>query len=669
MKRFLIFGGILSLLLIALAAGGFYLLRPGFVPGLLQDVVAKKTGRTLTLAGIPRLSFWPHAAVTLEGVEFSMPANMEPGVFARAKELRVGVDLRALLARELKVTELTLVGPRINLLIDREGRASWSFEPAGKAAPESGGDDGGSGGPIADYSVAPINIENGVLAYLDERSGQAFEISNVSARLKANDRLDGGEVTGHAVWHEQKVEFSGAIKSLSRLNQGGSPGGLSLRTNNLKFDFDGRIATGKGSGIAGEVSIVSPDLRAVAHWLGNSLPEGRGLKNVSITGGIDAGGSKLALKRAKIAFDGMTASGDLALAFADAGPQFNAQLAFDKLDLNTYLPETQALPEGEDAGSNNDPGTWSATPISFSPLKGFAGKLAIATDSLIYRQVTTGPAKLEAALKNGVLDASLVQLVLYGGQATARVVVDGSGKVPGLKFAFNGEGLDGRAMLKDFANFGRIEGKMSARVSVATNGGSQQEMASMLKGSAELRFTDGAVRGINIAQMLRKLGTATLSGWDDQPEQKTDFSELSATFTITDGIAETRDLKLASPALRVTGAGEADILRRALDFKIEPKVVASLEGQGGESDMAGLPVPVIVKGPWAKPKIYPDIAGILNDPKGAYENLKKLGISAQAIAPETLDALENQVEEAIGEEDTKKLKKKGKKLLKNLFGD
>ncbi|MCP6756870.1 AsmA-like C-terminal region-containing protein, partial [Klebsiella pneumoniae] len=79
-------------------------------------------------------------------------------------------------------------------------------------------------------------------------------------------------------------------------------------------------------------------------------------------------------------------------------------------------------------------------------------------------------------------------------------------------------------------------------------------------GSAEFRFTDGAVRGINIAQMVRKLGKGTLSGWDDQPEQKTDFSELTATFTIADGLAETHDLKLVSPALRVSGAGEADIL-------------------------------------------------------------------------------------------------------------
>src|SRR5690606_18149860 len=98
MKRILIICGILGAFLLVLAGGVFYLLRPGFVPGLLQEIVMKKTGRTLTLAGVPRLSLWPHAAVTLEGVEFSMPNTMEPGVFARAKELRVGVDLRSLMA-------------------------------------------------------------------------------------------------------------------------------------------------------------------------------------------------------------------------------------------------------------------------------------------------------------------------------------------------------------------------------------------------------------------------------------------------------------------------------------------------------------------------------------------------------------------------------------------
>ena len=679
MKRILIVCGVVGVFLLLLAGGGFYLLRPGFVPALLQDIVLKKTGRTLTLAGVPRLSLWPHAAVTLEGVEFSMPNTMEPGVFARASELRVGVDLRALMARELKVTELTLVGPRINLLIDREGRASWNFEPSGKSEPEGetgkieGGPEGG--GPIADYSVAPINIQNGILAYLDERTGTTVEIRNVNARIKANDRLDGGEVAGDLLWNEQKVRFSGAIKSLARLSEGGSPGGISIETSSLKFDFDGLIIAGKSPGIAGEVSLSSPDIRAAAHWLGNDLPEGRGLKNVSVAGGIEASKSKFTLKNGKLALDGMTANGDFALAFGSGIPQFSAKLSLDKLDLNTYLPDAQApatgaddaATEGKDEGKANE--AWSTAPLSFEPLRGFTGTLSFATNSLIYRQVKTGPAQLDATLKNGMLDAAVNEVKLYGGIAGMRVVLDGSGKTPGLKFAFNGSDFDGRVLLKDFAGFGRIEGKTSAKISIATTGGSQEEMASLLKGSAEFRFTDGAVRGINIAQMVRKLGKATLSGWEDQPEQKTDFSELSATFTIADGLAETHDLTLVSPALRVTGAGEADILRRSLDFKLEPKIVASLEGQGGEGDLTGFPVPIIVKGSWAKPKIYPDIAGILNDPLAAYQTLKKLGDQAKAMSQETLDDLENQAEEAIGEENTKKLKKKGKKLFKNLFNN
>ena len=54
-------------------------------------------------------------------------------------------------------------------------------------------------------------------------------------------------------------------------------------------------------------------------------------------------------------------------------------------------------------------------------------------------------------------------------------------------------------------------------------------------------------------------------------------------------------------------------------------MVASLEGQGGKTDLQGLGVPIMIAGPWAKPSIYPDIEGILKDPEAAYEQLNRLG--------------------------------------------
>jgi AsmA protein len=75
----------------------------------------------------------------------------------------------------------------------------------------------------------------------------------------------------------------------------------------------------------------------------------------------------------------------------------------------------------------------------------------------------------------------------------------------------------------------------------------------------------------------------------------------------------------------MTGVGNVDLPAQTLKFRTDPKLVASLEGQGGKADLKGLGVPVMVAGPWSKPSIYPDIEGILQNPVAAYEQLNRLG--------------------------------------------
>jgi AsmA protein len=150
-------------------------------------------------------------------------------------------------------------------------------------------------------------------------------------------------------------------------------------------------------------------------------------------------------------------------------------------------------------------------------------------------------------------------------------------------------------------------------------------MVSALAGTASLEFTDGAIRGINIAKMVRNLSSGTLSGWQAGEAEKTDFASFGANFRIAQGKAQTNDLHLNGPLVRMAGAGTIDLPSQTLNFRVDPQVVASLEGQGGKTDLQGLGVPVAVNGPWASPAIYPDIAGILENPQAAYEKLSKLG--------------------------------------------
>jgi AsmA protein len=156
-------------------------------------------------------------------------------------------------------------------------------------------------------------------------------------------------------------------------------------------------------------------------------------------------------------------------------------------------------------------------------------------------------------------------------------------------------------------------------------GNSQRAILSNLGGTVFAVFQDGAIRGLNVAAMVRSLTSGTLSGWQEGKEQTTDLTQLSASFRVEKGQATTTDLNLVGPLVKMTGAGTIDVAAKAIAFRVEPKVVMTTEGQGRASDPVGLGIPVVIDGPWAQPRIYPDMAGILDNPDAAYAKLKEMG--------------------------------------------
>jgi len=150
-----------------------------------------------------------------------------------------------------------------------------------------------------------------------------------------------------------------------------------------------------------------------------------------------------------------------------------------------------------------------------------------------------------------------------------------------------------------------------------------------MQGTAFVNFQDGAIRGINVAQMIRSLTTGTLSGWQDSQnagqEQSTDLSQLSASFRIDKGQAVTTDLNLIGPLVRVTGAGTIALDTKMMGFRVEPKLVMTTEGQGRTNEPVGFGIPVMIQGSWSQPKIYPDMAGMLDNPDAAYAKLREMG--------------------------------------------
>jgi AsmA protein len=188
-------------------------------------------------------------------------------------------------------------------------------------------------------------------------------------------------------------------------------------------------------------------------------------------------------------------------------------------------------------------------------------------------------------------------------------------------------------LLSDVASFDGIDGRMVAKIDARGRGTNPRAIMSTLHGAVDLSVQDGELRSVNIAKMIRFVAAGTLSGWQENKAEKTDLTQLSAFFRLEGGKASTDNLRLLGPLVRVTGAGNADLAAKTLQFRVEPKLVLSLEGQGGAADPIGIGVPVVVQGSWGAPRIYPEVAGILENPEAAYAKLRELGAGLFGMNP------------------------------------
>ena len=303
---------------------------------------------------------------------------------------------------------------------------------------------------------------------------------------------------------------------------------------------------------------------------------------------------------------------------------------------------------------------------------------ALSVGEILAQDVKIGRSALTLALKDGLLVLKLSELNLYGGIGKGKVTVDARGKIPAVEKSFVMEAIQAQPLLTDAAGFDRLEGTGAFNISIIAKGSTERQMVQSMNGKGAFKFVDGAVRGFNLAAMVRNIGTA-FSDTGAQELQKTDFAELSGSFTIASGIVRNDDLILRNPLLRVAGAGTADAPKRTVNYRIEPKVVANLEGQGAAGEAAGITVPVIIEGPWDNVSYRPDLAGmvtdIAKDPakalEGAKDTLKQLQSGAGGLfgGDSTAPAASGESSgESSDESSTGGLPDPGA-ILKKLFGN
>ncbi len=253
--------------------------------------------------------------------------------------------------------------------------------------------------------------------------------------------------------------------------------------------------------------------------------------------------------------------------------------------------------------------------------------------------VTFMEGRLQAGEATGQLDLelgfdgrarfNLHSLYLYGGRAAGRITVDARAPASVVAGSFEMSDVDSLALFKGLSGFDWISGRSAATLHIAGGGDSMASVLNTLTGEGSLTVTDGAVEGLDIPALIGKAREGEFRKWQRRPGHRTRFDSLTSAFTLDKGIAKSRELALAGPEINATGEGETHIPSQSVDYRLKVKVKAATEEEKAKSEDGQVEIPLIVRGPWEKPDIYPDLDKVLRDPKALGDTAKAIGKSVE----------------------------------------
>ena len=647
--------------LVLTAATFFTVLAPvDLVRDRLVEQVRSSTGRDLVVSGGTSLMLFPRPGVSIANVAFSAPPDMGGNPTVTIQKLEAELGLVSLLSGQPGIKRVVLTRPALELRVDAQGRRSWDIdnrkpraaeERSGSTTPpppsESRSGSPATGKAAASASsdsltevleaIAPtsVRIVDGALRYLDERSGLRIEVELGAVDLALRSRAGPIEASGSFGLLGETVTFQGSLSQL-RAAADELSGRLAGRFTGrpLEGSYEGLVGAGPGGvTIDGNFSLKSASVQALSGWIGKPVAAGRNVGTLNLSSAVTARGGEISLPNLSATLDDTSLGGALTVKSAEPRPYVSGTLKLSRLDLGGVLIRDDAAPANpgnqptkvrgftKRAEGNTD---WSDDVIDLTPLSLADADLALSADSLIYKDMKTGPTRLALKLKDRVANVSLEDMQLYGGRGQGTLVLDGSGQAPITKANLKLESISARPLLKDALGLDWMEGRSTITVALAGRGVSERQIVEGLNGKVDMATADGAITAIDVSKILRGVEQGKFPSLRATPGDRTPFSEMAGTFTITNGVAENKDLRLISPDVRVTGAGTFNLTARTVDYTVRPKI-ASVNSNTDRAviNLSNLEIPVRVEGSWEKPNF--SIAGqdqILDAVRQIGKNLK-----------------------------------------------
>ena len=572
---------LLGLVLIALIASSWLINRDALRQAVEAQIRAV-TGLDLVVKGPIDVSVFPGSYVSFHDVGLKGATSSDPAL--RVDVLTANLRLLPLLLQRFEIADLMLLRPQILVVRTADGESNWTpFIQTIARTMKPGADD--------QVSCSEIRVQDGVLTYQDAGKKTADKLEDIDLSLAWPSISRSFAATGQFDWRGERVDGSISVSDFVAALSG-DRSGLKARLSSapLKVAFDGTVANRTSALMEGTLTIDSGSLRNALQWMGQSNPPGAsGFGRFALKARANVVGASVALTNVNVELDGNVAEG--VMTYANNSRQtVQATLAADALDFTPYISTIRLLASGAH--------DWNRQMFDLN---------ALSTTDLDMRlsaaRVTVGPSKLGrtafgANLRGGALALSVGEAQMCGGIAKGSFGLARAESGADVKAQFQFTDVDLLACGSELFGINKLSGRGNLNVSLVASGSSPFGLAQSLNGTGTLTGHDGALAGINVEQLLRRLERRPLSGAGSFRGGTTPFDNLTVSLKFADGVATTEDVRIEAPTTRVTLTGTSSVPSREYDLK----GTASLVSNG----TSGFDLPFVVQGPWDDPLIFPD---------------------------------------------------------------
>jgi uncharacterized protein involved in outer membrane biogenesis len=266
---------------------------------------------------------------------------------------------------------------------------------------------------------------------------------------------------------------------------------------------------------------------------------------------------------------------------------------------------------------------------------------------LVANGVTLSAVQATCGLKDGVVTLDPLVADVAGGHQVGSLVIDTRGATTAYALRTRMEHADANQVLSSTTSLKQIVfGLLTADADVRFAARPGEELAKSMGGTFGLKLADGKLAGVNLVNEMA--GIAKLLGFRKQGEAVTNILGLTGNWAITNGVAETRDLKMAFDGGSLTAAGTVNLATQAIQMKLTTTMTRAFADQFTGNRIGGLlttaltnkngeiVIPANVSGSLAKPMFTPDAAEmarlrVQSVVPSASEAASKIGGAVEAI--------------------------------------